>query len=82
MPIIVYSCECGENKKKFFRSGKDAPTVFVCPKCGKNMARQLSGPNLRTTLVVDNGVQARSLEIDPNIAQQMEERSQKNLREK
>lgn len=81
MPIIVYACECTHVIKKFVRQVKNIPASFLCEKCGKDMKKQLSSPNSVSKITVDNGVQARAVEIVPNIIELMEERSKKDYRE-
>lgn len=81
MPLIAYSCECKYAIKKFYRSAKDAPTSLTCEKCSKEMKKQLSAPSSQSKIVVDNGIQARSVEIIPNIIEINEERANKNYRE-
>lgn len=81
MPIIAYSCECKNSIKKFYRSAKDSPTVFLCNKCGKNMGKMLSSPSSGSKVVVDNGVMARSVEITPDIIELNQARSNKNYKE-
>ena len=80
MPIMVYSCECKNIVKKFYRSAKDSPTVLLCDKCQKEMKKVLSSPSSVSKIVVDNGVQARSVEIVPNIVQLNQERASKNYK--
>ena len=80
MPIIAYSCVCKNVIKKFFRSAKDAPSSFVCEKCGGNMKKMLSPPNSLSKITVDNGAQARAVEIVPNIIEINEARSNKTYR--
>lgn len=63
MPIIRYNCECGHTVGKFHRAGASAPALISCT-CGKDMKRTLSGPTSDTKIVVDNGVQARKVEIN------------------
>jgi hypothetical protein len=82
MPIIVYSCECKNTVKKFVRSVRNLPASLPCHKCGKELTRTLSAPSNLSKVTVDNGFQARSVEIVPNIIEIMEERSQLNLKEK
>lgn len=80
MPLIAYQCECGIATKKFVRSAKDAPASLIC-KCEKTMKKLLSAPSSASKISVDNGFQARAVEITPNILEINEERSNKNLRE-
>ena len=63
MPIIRYSCQCGESSGKFYRAGASAPAFLPCV-CGLEMKRTLFGPTSDSKIVVDNGVQARKIEIN------------------
>lgn len=81
MPIIAYSCECGTVMKKFHRTAKDAPSLLSCTKCGKESKRILSAPSSVSKITIDNGVQARAVEVNPDIVEINEERSRKDYRE-
>lgn len=82
MPLIAYSCEpCNSVIKKFVRAAKDAPSFLICANCSKNMKKLLSAPSSTSKITVDNGIQARAVEIHPDIVEINEERSNKNLRE-
>lgn len=81
MPIIAYSCECSNVTKRFVRLAKDVPSSLICNKCSKIMKKQLSSPASTSKIVVDNGFQARAVEIHPDIVEINTERSNKNLRE-
>lgn len=82
MPLIAYACECGHQIKKFTRQAADAPASFLCPLCqNADMKKQLSSPSQSSKIVVDNGVQARAVEITPDIIEINKARSEKNYRE-
>lgn len=81
MPLIYYVCECGHSKKNFVRSAKKAQASLVCDKCAKAMNRTLSAPSSASKISVDNGVQAKRVEIDPNIVEINEARSNKDYRQ-
>lgn len=82
MPIIAYSCNCGHTAKKFFRQVKDAPASLSCNYCNsENMKKTLSAPSSTSKIVVDNGVQARAVEVNPEIVAINKERSEKDYRE-
>jgi len=81
MPLIAYTCECKNSKSKLFRRAADAPATFLCDKCGKDMKKTLSGPTSSSKITVDNGFQARAVEILPDIVEINEKASQKNNRE-
>lgn len=64
------------------RQAKDVPASFLCPKCNvSQMKKQLSSPSSGSKIVVDNGVQARAVEIVPDIIETNKARSEKDYRE-
>lgn len=82
MPLIAYKCDCGHSVKKFMRQAKDAPASFVCPVCAvSEMKKQLSSPSSSSKITVDNGHQARAVEISPDIIEINKARSEKDYRE-
>jgi hypothetical protein len=82
MPLIAYACSCGNNEKKFVRQAKDAPVSFLCAKCNSSeMKKQLSSPSSSSKITVDNGVQAKAVEINPDIVEINKARSEKDYRE-
>jgi len=80
MQIIAYSCSCKNLTKKFYRLGKDAPAYVLCDRCGLQMKKLLSPPSSTSKVTVDNGFQARAVEVNPDIVQINKERSEKNYR--
>lgn len=80
MPLINYSCSCGENLKKYFRSAKDAPSVFVC-KCGLEAKKSFGTTSSSHKIVIDNGLMAKRLEVDPDITEINDERSARDYSE-
>jgi hypothetical protein len=83
MPLIVYACKAGHITKKLTRQAKDAPASFPCPAedCYHEAKKQLSAPNSASKISIDNGVQARAVEINPDIVEINKARSEKNYRE-
>lgn len=81
MPLLSYLCECGKYKSKFYRVSKEAPSKLEC-ECGKELKRQLSAPSNASKIVIDNGFQAKSVEVDLNVIASNEENSTKDFREK
>lgn len=81
MPMINYACECGHSAKKIFRRAEGITSTILCEKCGKEMTKLLSAPTQSSKISIDNGVQARRVEVSPDIIEVMEERSKKNYRE-
>ena len=82
MPLIAYSCSCNHTVKKFVRDARKAHPFLVCDKCGLEMKKMLSAPTSLSKVTVDNGFQAKAVEIIPNIIELNEERSSKDYREK
>jgi len=63
------------------RQAKDAPASFPCTSCNSSeMKKQLSSPSSSSKIVVDNGVQARAVEITPDIIEINKARSEKDYR--
>jgi len=81
MPLIAYTCECKHSKSKLFRRVAEAPATISCDICGKEMKKTLSSPTQSSKITVDNGFQARAVEIVPDIIEINEERSRKNYSE-
>ena len=81
MPLIHYLCGCKYSTTKFHRKVKDVPTTITCVKCGKEAKKMLSAPSSTSKIVIDNGVQARAVEVNPEIIEINKERSEKNYKE-
>lgn len=81
MPLLSYVCECKHSVSKFFRRATDGPSLLACPICGKDMKKSLSSPTSSSKITVDNGVQAKAVEITPDIVEINQARSSKNYRE-
>lgn len=82
MPLIHYSCKCGNSLSKFFRKPKEANSEFICDKCGEKLTKQLSPPNSSSVVIVDNGLQARSTEVNLEVVKDIENRSTKDFKNK
>jgi hypothetical protein len=83
MPLIHYAGDCKHSVSKFYRQAKDAPASFSCPAddCYHDLKKQLKAPSSTSTVVVDNGFQARAVEVNPEIIEINEKRSDKDYRE-
>ena len=81
MPLINFNCQCKHSESKFYRSGKDAPSSLVCPKCNLEMKRGLAAPSSSSIIKVDNGVQAKAVEVNLELIEANKERSTKDFRE-
>lgn len=76
MPRIPYICKkCSVIKKKYYSSAKKIENKIEC-ECGGELIRQLSSPSQKSTMVVDNGVQAKETELDRNIVEIIEDREE------
>jgi hypothetical protein len=82
MPRILYVCsKCQGVSKKFYQSSKDIQNKLEC-KCGGELQRQLSSPYQRSKMVIDNGVQAKAVEIDREIVEIIEDRQEADLKKR
>lgn len=83
MPLIYYKCGNDHTTSKFYRQVKEAPASLPCvkPDCDRDLKRQLRAPSSTSKVVVDNGFQARAVEINPEIIEINEKRSEKDYRE-
>lgn len=65
--LIKFYCnnpDCGNEISKFFKSHKDIPPFLDCGACGTGkMEREYSAPSSKSTIVVDNGFQSKSVEV-------------------
>lgn len=60
---------------------KDAPSCLIC-ECGNEYKKQLSAPSSKSVITIDNGVQAKSVEVNLDTIKSNEENSTKDFREK
>lgn len=72
LPMMVdYECtKCDNTSSKYFRKSKDVSDEVECTECGGQMERQLGAPNTKSTQFIDNGLQARRVEVSSDIVQQ------------
>jgi hypothetical protein len=75
MPLINYSCSCGEIFKKYLKSAKDAAATMKCSRCGADAKKSFGATSSSHKTIIDNGLMARKLEIDPNIMEINDQRS-------
>lgn len=82
MPRILYTCsKCHTINKKFYRPHEHISNKLEC-RCGGELTRQLSPPSQRSTIIVDNGVQAKAVEIDREIVEIIEDREEADLKKR
>lgn len=81
MPLISYICPCGKSFKKYLKSAKLALPTIVCSKCGLEAKKSFGTTSSSHLTVIDNGLMARRLEIDPNIMEINDARSSKDYTE-
>lgn len=78
MPMIIFKCnnpDCTNQITKFFRTPDKIPPFLDCGECsiGK-MEKQLSAPTSNKTQIVDNGVQARQVELMDEVVEQEQDK--------
>ena len=81
MPLINYLCECSETTKKYVKLVADVLKTVDCPKCGNQASRVFGNTSSSTKVLIDNGLMARKLELDPAIMEINDERSSKDYSE-
>jgi putative FmdB family regulatory protein len=79
MPLINYFClDCKARFSSIYRKASDVVSKVDCKKCGgSNAVRQLSAPSSVSKIVVDNGIQAKAVEIIPEVIESNKEMSKK-----
>ena len=79
--LIPFSCnnsKCNNSITKFFKVLKDVPSFLDCGACGVGkLERQLSAPSTKSTVMIDNGVQNKAVEVSTEIIEQEEQRALK-----
>jgi hypothetical protein len=81
MPLINYLCECGKTTKKYVKLVADVLKTVDCAKCEHQASRVFGNTSSSTKVVIDNGLMARKLELDPAIMEINDERSAKDYSE-
>ena len=73
MPMITFQCNnpsCDNNITKLFTDFRKIPQTLDCGACGiGKLERQLGAPSSKSTQVIDNGIQARKVEIDNDVVE-------------
>lgn len=74
MPMIEFVCnnpDCDNQIDKYYRKANEIPPFLDCGQCGTGkLERGLGSPSTVSTQVVDNGLQARSVEVKKHIVEQ------------
>jgi ribosomal protein S27E len=75
MPMINFKCNKCENQiTKMFKKAIDIPSEIACGSCGGILERQLGSPSSKSTQVIDNGFQARRVEIMNDVVEKERDR--------
>lgn len=78
MPMIRFLCnnlDCGNEITKFFSEPGQVPPFLNCGACGSGkLERTLGAPATKGTQVVDNGLQARRIEVSNDIVEKERQR--------
>lgn len=80
MPRIAYKCcneECENEFYSFYNTTLSVESFKKCPKCNHVSKRQLSAAGVKSVFTVDNGFQARSVDIDLKVIEGNKEVSKK-----
>lgn len=80
MPSIKYLCGSDTCKKEFYSfypSKSNISNTKSCPVCNGSATRQLGASAVKSVFTVDNGYQARAVELDLNVIESNKERSKK-----
>lgn len=80
MPLINYTCSCGEVYKKYIKSIKESTPTMPC-KCGSQAKKSLGAVSSSYKITIDDGRMARKIEVDPQIQEINDERSSKDYSE-
>ena len=75
--FVCNNPDCNNSIRKFFRQSKDIPPFLDCGECGTGkLERQLGAPNSHSTQIIDNGIQARQVEISNSVVEKERKRFQ------
>jgi hypothetical protein len=76
MPLITYICDkCKKKVSKSFKAKEKIPWDMECTCTEGKLKRQLGSPSSVTKITIDDGVNAKPVEIYENIVEMNEERS-------
>jgi hypothetical protein len=76
--LISYTCnnsDCKNSISKFFKTHTEVAPFLDCGACGTGkLERDFEAPTSKSTLTVDNGSQAKSVEILSDVVEQEREK--------
>ena len=71
--MVKFECnnpECDNEISKYFKSFKDISPFLDCGACGTGkLERTLGAPSTKSTQFIDNGIQARRVEVMSEVVQ-------------
>jgi len=77
--IIKFVCnnpDCDNEIKKFFKEAKDISSFLDCGACGTGkLERTLGAPTSKSTQFIDNGIQARRVEVMDAVVEKTRKKS-------
>lgn len=77
--MIKFVCnnpDCGNNISKYYKKAKDIAPFLDCGACGVGkLERQLGAPSTKSTQFVDNGSQARKVEVMNAVVEKEQEKN-------
>ena len=79
--LIKFICnnpDCDNQITKFYKNFKDIAPFLDCGACGTGkLERTLGAPTSKTTQVIDNGMQARKVEVMNAVVEKEQEKLNK-----
>ena len=80
--MIKFVCnnpECDNEIDKFFKTAKDIAPFLDCGACGTGkLERTLGAPSSKSTQFLDNGAQARKVEVMSAVVEKEQEKLKKD----
>jgi len=82
MPMIKFQCnnpECDNHINKLYNSSNEVPPFLDCGACGTGkLERTIAAPSSKSTQFVDNGHQARRVEVMQEVIEKETEKLHKD----
>lgn len=73
MPMIEFVCnnpDCDNSIEKYYQKVNQIPPFLDCGQCGTGkLERGLGAPTSESTQIIDNGLQARRVEVRSNVVE-------------